>query len=158
MGATPYLVMKLIHLLAVVAFLGNIVVSLFWKLHGDRTRDVRIVAHTLAGIIAADRLFTLPGVALLVLAGFGTAGMGHYPLMLPWIIISIILFAGSGGVYMGIVSPMQKRMLAMARRAENPAAFDWGTYASLSKQWNLWGLISLALPLVAMVLMVMKPV
>ena len=48
-----YLAMKVLHVLAVVLFLGNIITGVFWKAHGDRTGDPRIIAHTLEGIIRA---------------------------------------------------------------------------------------------------------
>lgn len=46
-----YVLFKVIHLLAVVAFVGNIAVGVFWKAVADRTNDPRIFAHTLRGII-----------------------------------------------------------------------------------------------------------
>ena len=65
-----YLVLKLIHVAAVIIFLGNIITGLFWKAHADRTRDVRFIAHTMHGIIRSDRWFTIPGVVVITLAGF----------------------------------------------------------------------------------------
>ena len=56
-----YLIWKLIHVTAVILFLGNIITGLFWKAHADRSRDVRFIAHTMEGIIRADRWFTIPG-------------------------------------------------------------------------------------------------
>jgi hypothetical protein len=34
---------------------------------------------------------------------------------------------------------------------------DWGRYDKLSASWKLWGIVALAAPLLAMVLMVLKP-
>lgn len=56
-----YLLMKLLHIVAVIAFLGNIATGLFWHIHAARTRDSRLLAHTVDGIIKSDRLFTIPG-------------------------------------------------------------------------------------------------
>ena len=71
-----YLLLKTIHLLAVVVFLGNVTTGLFWKAHADRTRDPGIIAHTLHGIIRSDGLFTLPGAAIILVAGVATAEHG----------------------------------------------------------------------------------
>ena len=68
-----YLVLKLLHVVAVIAFLGNITTGLFWHKHGARTRDPRILAHTMDGIIRADRLFTMPGVFAIILSGVAAA-------------------------------------------------------------------------------------
>ena len=54
--------LKLVHVIAVVLFLGNIITGVFWHKHAERTRDARLIAHTMAGVIRSDRLFTMPGV------------------------------------------------------------------------------------------------
>ena len=51
-----YLWLKLIHVLAVVMFIGNIVTGVFWHKHAERTRDPRLIAHAMAGVIRSDRL------------------------------------------------------------------------------------------------------
>ena len=51
-----YLVLKAIHVLAVVAFLGNITVGVFWKAFADRTGNAAVMAHTIDGIVRADRI------------------------------------------------------------------------------------------------------
>lgn len=149
----PLLIMKLIHVAAVVVFLGTIVLGIYWKALGDRTRDPKIIAHTLEGIIGADRRLTMPSATLLFIFGFGAQGMGHYPIMLPWILWSIILFVISTIAFMGFVSPTQKRMLALARSGN----LDWKQYDALSAKWRLWGTIALVTPIIAFVLMIVKP-
>ena len=64
-----YAILKVIHVLAVIIFMGNIITGLFWKAHADRTKDRRIIAHTMDGIIRSDRWFTIPGVAIITAAG-----------------------------------------------------------------------------------------
>lgn len=155
-----YLIMKIVHILGAVLFLGNIIVSIFWKAHGDRSRDPRIMAHTLEGIIAADRRFTMPGVLLLLVAGFGGAGMGRLPILQTgWIWISIILFVISAAAFMARVVPLQKRMRRLAAEAAasgSSAAFNQPEYDRLSRGWAIWGAIALIAPLIALVLMVLK--
>lgn len=157
-GST-YLFLKLVHVLAVVFFLGNIIVGVFWKAIADRTRDPRIMAFTMDGIIRADRLFTVPGVILILIGGFGAAGVGGLPMLgTPWILWSIILFTISGIAFMGWLVPVQKKLRAVAAAgAEDASKMDWAAYGRLSGQWKLWGMVALITPLIAMVLMVMKP-
>jgi uncharacterized membrane protein len=89
-----YLAMKTLHILAVVLFLGNIITGLFWKAHGDRTADPRIIAHTLEGIIRSDRWFTIPGVLLIVGFGVAAALLGRLPILgTGWIWQSIVCSA-----------------------------------------------------------------
>jgi len=154
----PYLIFKLVHVAAVIIFLGNIITGLFWKAHGDRTRDPRIIANMMDGIIRADRLFTLPGVLLIIIAGFGGAGIGHLPVLRTgWIFWSIVLFTVSGLAFMFWLAPLQKKMLAVMRAGEASGKPDWDAYHRLSRQWEFWGAVALLTPLAALVLMVLKP-
>ncbi len=92
-----YLIFKLIHVSAVILFLGNIITGLFWKAHADRTRDPRMMANTLQGIIRSDRWFTIPGVIVITLGGFAAAIHGSIPILgTGWILWSIVLFSLSG--------------------------------------------------------------
>lgn len=155
-----YLFLKLLHIFAVVLFLGNIIIGVFWKAIADKTRDPRIMAFTMDGIIRADRWFTVPGVILILIAGFGAAGIGRLPMIrTPWIFWSIVLFTISGIAFMAWLVPIQKKLRAVATAgAEDASKMDWASYGKLSSQWKIWGLIALITPLIALVLMVMKPV
>ena len=64
-----YLFLKALHIVSVVLFLGNIITGVFWKMHADRTRDLRARAQALDGIIRSDRIFTTPGVFLIIGTG-----------------------------------------------------------------------------------------
>jgi uncharacterized membrane protein len=153
-----YLVFKLVHILSVVMFLGNITTGLFWHAHAARTRDPRLLFHTMDGIIRSDRWFTLPGVLLIIVTGFGAAGLGDYPVLrTPWIAASIALFSVSGVLFGIRVAPLQKQLRAMALRGTESGAFDYTAYSALARRWEAWGLAALLTPLAAMVLMVLKP-
>ncbi len=152
-----YLSLKLVHIVAVILFLGNIVTGLFWKAHADRTGDPRIMAHTLDGIIRSDRLFTIPGVIVILIGGFGAALVGRIPILgTGWILWSIILFTMSGLAFMFRVAPLQVRLRALAAEGHG-SQFDRDRYRALSRQWETWGLVALLTPAAALVLMVLKP-
>src|SRR5262245_46690091 len=153
-----YLGLKALQILPVVMFIGNITTGIFWKEHADRTRDPRIIAHAMAGIIAADRLFTIPSVLLIVLAGVGAAMSAHLPLLKTgWIFWGIVLFTLSGIAFMGWLAPIQRRMLKLMQAGAASGQPDWDAYQQLSRGWVFWGAVALILPLAAMVLMVLKP-
>jgi uncharacterized membrane protein len=152
-----YLAMKTLHVLAVVLFLGNIITGVFWKAHGDKTSDPRIIAHTLSGIIRSDRWFTIPGVVLIVVFGVAAAMLGRLPILRTgWIWQSIVLFAISGLAFVLQVAPLQRRLLALASAAASGQRWDEAEYRRLSRRWELWGLIAILTPLAAVVLMVHK--
>ena len=150
-----YLWLKLLHIAAVVMFLGNITTGLFWHRHAARTRDAKLLAHTMDGIIRSDRLFTVPGVLAIILAGVATAMVGKLSLLrTPWILWSLVLFSIAGVVFVARVGPLQQRMLQLARSE----SFSWEAYERLTRSWELWGAVALLTPITALVLMVLKPV
>lgn len=153
-----YIALKVLHVAAVVIFLGNLVTGILWKIHADQTRDAAIIRHTIAGLIRADRWFTIPGVVLILIGGFGAAIVGGLPLLgTPWILWGIILFSVSGVAYMGRVAPLQQKMLEVARAGVERRNLDWDRYRALSRSWNVWGTIALLTPVLAMIAMIAKP-
>ena len=154
-----YLWLKLVHVAAVVAFLGNITTGLFWHAHAARTRDPRLLAHAVDGIIRSDRLFTIPGVVVIIVSGLGAAIIGGYPILrTPWILWSLVLFSVSGLVFVLRVVPLQVQLRALARGGAEQGAFDWERYRRLAHTWELWGALALLTPIAALVLMVLKPI
>ncbi|HEY5093710.1 MAG TPA: DUF2269 domain-containing protein [Candidatus Eremiobacteraceae bacterium] len=155
--APMYLWFKLIHVAAVIVFLGNISLGVFWKDAADRTRDPRIMAHTLRSIIVADRWFTIPSVIVLLAGGIATAIAEHIPILATgWILWSIILFIISG-IAFGPIARAQRAMEVAASEAVKTGALDEARYKRLSANWNVWGMIALLAPVVAVCLMVLKP-
>ena len=151
-----YLGLKLLHVLAVVLFLGNITTGVFWKANADRTRNPVVIGNMLEGIIRADRLFTLPPIVFILIGGIGAAIVGKYPILgTGWIFWSIVLFIISGIAFMSVVGPTQRKMLALVRRSGE--SLDWAAYRALSVQWKIWGAVALLAPAIAAALMVMKP-
>ena len=156
-----YLLLKTVHVLSVVLFLGNIITGLFWKAHADATRDPRLQAHAMAGIIRSDAWFTIPSVLLIIVTGVALTLSAGLPLLrTQWIAVSLAAFLISGLLFGIFLGPAQKRLLAMAREAEAKTGPEWpsAAYRRLSTRWEVIGLIAIALPLAAVALMVFKPV
>lgn len=148
-----YLLWKLVHVLAVVAFLGNITTGVFWGHHAHRSADPGQIASTFRGIISSDRWFTNPGVAVLVVAGIMSAVRGGYPILATgWILWSIVLLTVSGLAFVMRIAPQQRRIVAIAE-----GAWDAEAYRSAYRSWQAWGAVGLVAPVLATVLMVLKP-
>jgi uncharacterized membrane protein len=151
-----YLGYKVLHVLAVVLFLGNITTGVFWKANADRSKNPAVIRNMLEGIIRADRLFTMPPILFILIGGIGAAIVGHFPILgTGWIFWSIVLFTISGLAFMAHVAPAQKKMLALVR--DGGDSLDWAAYRALSKRWEIWGAVALAAPAIAAILMIMKP-
>jgi uncharacterized membrane protein len=152
-----YLALKSLHVISVVLFLGNIITGVFWKVHADLSSDLRVREQAILGLIRSDRIFTVPGVLLIIATGVGLALMANFPLLRTfWIAGSLVLFGISGLAFALKVGPLQKKLLANAK-AGLAGTWNEAEYHALSKSWGIWGTIATAAPLVAVFLMVMKP-
>ena len=153
-----YLALKFFHIVGVILFVGNITTAVFWKEHADKSRDTKIIAHALDGILRSDRIFTIPGVFIILVSGFSAAIVAGLPLLRTmWVAGGIGLFTITGIVFMARVAPIQRQMRDLARASTDTASFDWTAYDRLSRAWAIWGSIALLAPALAAALMVFKP-
>ena len=153
-----YLLIKLIHIIAVIAFLGNITTGLFWHAHAARTRAPGLLAHTMDGIIRSDRLFTVPGVIAIIVTGVAATIYGGYPILRTgWILWTLILFSVSGLIFALRVAPLQRELRDLAQAGVQSGAFDYAQYRQLATRWEIWGAAALLTPVAGLVLMVLKP-
>jgi uncharacterized membrane protein len=151
-----YIFLKVIHVAAVVAFLGNISTGVFWKAWADRTGKADVIAHTMRGIIASDRFITIPSIVVLFSAGIGAATSANIPMLhTGWIFWSLVLFTISGIAFM----PLSRAQMSLVSIAQTgmTSAEDRDRYHRASRAWALWGAIALGAPLVVLVLMIAKP-
>jgi uncharacterized membrane protein len=152
-----YLVLKALHVLSVVLFLGNIITGVFWKIHADRGGELRARAQALDGIIQSDRWFTLPGVALIIVTGVLLAMTAHLPILgTRWLLWALILFGVSGIAFQFFVAPLQRKLLANVR-AGLAGSWNESEYRALSGAWKLWGAVATLAPVGSLFLMVTKP-
>jgi uncharacterized membrane protein len=152
-----YSYFKLLHLLAVMLFFGNIVTGLFWMRFAVKTKDVKIINHTIKGIIKSDAYFTIPGVILITLGGFLSAIYGHYPILhTGWILWSLILFTISGFAFSIKVAPLQKQISKFLNNKGLLTTEEWVVFRKLYLSWDIWGLIAIITPLGAFIMMVLK--
>src|SRR5262245_9473005 len=153
-----YLALKMLHVLAAIAFLGNIGIGLFWQAHAAHTRDPKYIAYTLEAIARSDQFFTKPGAILLLLSGFGLAGVGHFPVLgTGWILWTLVLFVGAGGIYGALAGPLRRQLLELAQQGAASGTFSFEAYASLSRRFHQRVAVALLLPLAGLALMVFKP-
>ena len=148
-----YSAWKLLHLLAVVAFLGNITTGLFWARHAHRSGSSATLAATFDGIIRSDRWFTMPGVIGMVVAGVALATKAGFPILgTGWILWSIVLLTASGVAFGVWVAPLQREIRELAASGADSQLLD-----RRFRRWEAWGLVAWLTPLMALVLMVLKP-
>jgi uncharacterized membrane protein len=152
-----YNILKLFHVLAVFVFLGNIFTGLFWMHIAQKTKDPKIISHTIKGVIKTDRLFTIPGYTIITAFGLFTAFFGRIPILhTGWILWSILAFTFSGIVFILKVETLQKRLLNTTIGKETSDNFDFETFQKEYQKWRIWGSIALLTPTIALIMMVLK--
>lgn len=144
---------KLVHILCVLAFLGNITTGLFWAARAYNTHDASRIVTTFRDIELSDRWFTLPGVIGIVISGVAMALNRGFPILgTGWIVWPIVLFTLSGLVFAFAVAPLQRRLARQGGGSPSLEACE-----TLYKRWLLWGVVSVLTPFLALGIMVLKP-
>ena len=152
-----YLSLKVIHLLAVVVFVGNIVTGFFWHAHAWRTRDPKLIAHTIQGLIRSNRVLTAPSAGVLVIAGVVTAMVGSIPMRTGWIVWTIVAFLVAGALFSTRVGPLQKQLYEIATAASQGGTLDERRYTDIAAKWRAWGAVAVLALAIGIALMVLKP-
>ncbi len=148
---------KTVHILGVVLFLGNIIVTAVWKTLADRTKNPSVVAYAQRVVTVTDIAFTATGAILIIVAGqvmareFGGVFSGP-----SWLLWGWSLFIASGVIWIAILIPIQVMQERTARGFRNAATIP-DRYWRLSRLWAVVGAIATALPVINLYLMVVKP-
>ena len=152
-----YLLFKWLHLMGVVLLVGNVSVTAVWKVFADRTGDARVVAFGQRLVTITDLSFTLAGIALILIGGFGAAAAGHiHPFGQRWLIWGELLFSLSGLIWVTILVPAQFRQARAARDFASGGDIP-DAYRRDARRWIMWGVVA-TVPLVAAIwVMVVKP-
>lgn len=151
-----YDIFKLLHLLGVVLLLGNVTVTSIWKLYADATRDPAVIGFAQRLVTITDWFFTVWGVLLLVVGGYGAAWLGGMdPLRDAWLVWAEVMFVLAGVIWLGVLVPIQVRQARMARGFAAAGVVP-GDYYRLGRLWIAWGLVATVPLLAAMWLMLRK--
>jgi uncharacterized membrane protein len=109
-----YAVLKSLHVLGAVLFLGTGLGSAWYMLRADLTGDLRRMAWVHKEIVLADWVFTVPSGVLLPATGLWMALAYNVPLTTPWIAWGIGLYAVAGLCWV----PAAVLQIRMARMIE----------------------------------------
>ncbi len=152
-----YLILKSLHIFGAVIFLGNIIVTAWWKVMADRTRNPAVIAFAQRQVTMTDYVFTAGGAALVLATGIGNAmshGMDY--LGIRWLAWGYWLFIISGILWIAILVPVQIKQAKLARKfAESGNIPD--VYWRLGHIWIVTGVLATIIPLANIYWMVFKP-
>lgn len=157
MSLTFYQTFKLLHILGAVIFVGNIIVTAFWKFMADRTREAKVVAFGQRLVSMTDYLFTGLGAALILVTGLTMAATADEPLWKArWFAWGFGLFAVSGIIWTAALIPIQVKQSSLARVFKEDGNIP-DQYWRLGRLWMIFGLVATVLPLLNLYFMVFKP-
>lgn len=153
-----YLTLKCVHLFGVVVFLGNIVVTGWWKFMADRTGRPEIVAFAQRQVTLTDFVFTGGGALLLGIGGIGNAMLHHMDFLhVKWLAWGFWQFAASGAIWLLVLIPVQIRQAKMASTFREGGTIPQ-SYRKLALIWNVFGTLATLIPLSNIYWMVFKPI
>lgn len=148
-------ILKSLHVLGAVLFLGVGAASAWYKLQADRSDDPRIVAWGQHQIVRADALFTVPSALIMPITGLWMVHLMESPLTTPWIAFGLGGFAVAGVLWLPAVW-LQLRMRDMADAALASGEPLPAAYWQAQRVWLALGAPAFALTLVIIWVMVTK--
>src|SRR5262249_53877534 len=142
-----YNAFKLVHLLGVILFLGNIIVTGVWKVLADRTGEPQIVAYAQRLVTITDWVFTAGGILLILVGAYGMAFIAGIDLRgQTWLVWGQALFGISGVIWVLILIPTQIAQARQARTFASGGPIPEG-YWRHGQRWAIWGTIATVIPL-----------
>ena len=152
-----YEFLKFIHITGVVLLVGNVTITAFWKVFADRTGNVQIVAYAHRLVSLCDWIFTLSGIVMIVIGGYGMAFVRGFNIFEDaWLILGQLFFLVSGLIWVFVLLPLQIRLAKQARVSSLSGSVP-AAYWRDGRLWLIWGIIA-TIPLVgAIYVMIAKP-
>lgn len=153
-----YFAVKFVHVLGVVLFLGNIIVSAVWKTQADRTGNPVVISFACRLVNMTDLLFTAFGSALIVIGGIGLFHATGISISdSPHLTIGIGLFGMAAMLWVTSLLPLQIYMSKLAAKTVSAGETEMpAKYERSRKLWNIIGGIAVLLPLGALYFMIFR--
>jgi len=152
-----YLALKSLHILGVVLFVGNIIVTGWWKVQADRTRNPAVIAFAQRQVTLTDWIFTFGGSTLVVVGAYANVYLHDLPLDATWLVWGQALFFLSGLLWVAILIPAQIKQARLARGFAGGGPIP-DEYWRLNRIWLWIGILATVLPAANLYFMVFKPV
>ncbi len=153
-----YLILKTIHIIAAILFLGNIIITGWWKLMANRTNNPVIISFAQRQVTLTDFIFTAGGSALLLVTGMANIGINSISITgTLWIYWAFILFTLSGIIWGAVLIPIQIKQAREAKIFTTQTTIS-PDYWRRERLWFIYGVIATILPLISITLMVLKPI
>lgn len=150
--------MKILHVLAVVVLLGNLLMAPFWRKRMADLGGAQARAEANRSVRVADLMFTLPGWVVVLATGIMliiSRGMRG-----GWLHLSLLLFLGWLGLWHVLVLRARKAMIVQAEEVAAGAQMPPERTTELGeheRQWQKWSYVSAGIVGLILILMVTRP-
>jgi uncharacterized membrane protein len=145
-----YSLLKTIHVLCAMLFIGNVIVTGTWAALAERTRNHEIVKFSNRLVLVTDAIFTFPGAIGVLITGHLMSG--QYVAQPGWVAWSYALFGISGLIWAIVLLPIQLKQRHLLEQS-NVITAD---YLRLSRTWQIVGAFATLFPFPVLYMMVSK--
>ncbi|MCK6554724.1 DUF2269 domain-containing protein [Candidatus Binatia bacterium] len=152
---TTFLVLRLVHLLAMALYVGVSLANGYAKTRADRSRNVAEIVSALTWIARFDRVFLIPASVILPVTGLWMAHLQGRAWNDPFVLTALFLFALLSAILIFAIV-LEDRLHALAVGAATTATRLPGAYRRLSRIWAATGAVATALIVLTLVVMVAK--
>jgi uncharacterized membrane protein len=146
-----YLLLKWLHVLAVIVAVGANVTYGIWLAHASRNPEA--LPFTLRGIKLLDDRVANPAYGLVLVTGLLMVFVVRMPLTTPWLLMALILYALVVLVGLAGYTPTLRRQIQLL----DSAGFLSLHYQALARRGTILGAVLACLVIVIVYLMVVKP-
>ena len=146
--------MRVVHILAVVVLLGNLLMAPFWRKRLAAVGGVQARAAANRSVRVADLLFTLPG--WVVALATGIMLIIYRGMHGGWLHLSLLLFLGWLIFWHMLVLRSRKAMITQAEEAASGGQAPT-ELAQHERQWQQWSYLAAGIAVLILILMVAKP-
>ena len=146
--------LKVVHILAVVVLLGNLLMAPFWRKRLVALGGVQARAVANRSVRVADLIFTLPG--WVVVLATGIMLIIYRGMQGGWLHLSLLLFLGWLIFWHMLVLRARKAMIAQAEEVASGGQAP-PELAQHERQWQQWSYLAAGIAVLILILMVVQP-
>jgi uncharacterized membrane protein len=150
--------MRVLHILAVVVLLGNLLMAPFWRKRLAAVGDAQARAAANRSIRVADLIFTLPG--WVVVLATGIMLIIYRGMHGGWLHLSLVLFLGWLVLWHVLVLRARKAMILQAEEVAAGGQTPAERVTELGqneRQWQKWSYVSAGIVVLILIFMVTRP-
>lgn len=133
-----YFILKSLHVLGALLFLGVGLGSAWYKLRASTSGDPKVVAWASREIVLADWLFTVPSALIMPITGLWLASLMKMPWTRGFVAVGVAGFVVAGGLWLPAVW-LQLRMKRLANDAAVAGELPGPEYRRLMRIWMVLG-------------------